>query len=176
MRTDGIWGNIFRFSRRQEPLIEILHNVPLFREFTEKELRVLEGLVHVRTYQPGEAVFVESEPGAGMYVIRSGRVDIKLKHRSEQPLLLAELQTGDFFGEMALLGDSARSATAMARERSDLIGFFHPDLEELMELHPMIGAKIAFGLAHTLAERLRYTNSQLREVWEIRGASDATTG
>jgi CRP-like cAMP-binding protein len=176
MKTDGIWGNIFRLSKRQESLAEILHKVPLFRELTPKELRILDGLVHIRTYQPGEAVFVESEPGAGMYVIKSGHVDIKLKHRSEQPLLLAELQTGDFFGEMALLGDSARSATAIARERSELIGFFHPDLQELMTLHPVIGAKIAFGLAHTLAERLRYTNTQLREVWEIRGANDATTG
>ena len=176
MKTDGIWGNIFRFSKRQESLAEILHHVPLFRELSPKELRILEGLVHIRTYQTGEAVFVESEPGAGMYVIKSGHVDIKLKHRTEQPLLLAELQPGDFFGEMALLGDSARSATAVARERSELIGFFHPDLQELMDLHPVIGAKIAFGLAHTLAERLRYTNTQLREVWEVRGSHDAVTG
>jgi CRP-like cAMP-binding protein len=163
MKTDGIWGNIFRFSQRQDSLAEILHKVPLFRELTLKELRILEGLVHIRTYQPGESVFVESEPGAGMYVIKSGNVDIKLRNGSKQPLLLAELQTGDFFGEMALLGDSARPATAIARERSELIGFFHPDLEELTALHPMIGAKIAFGLAHTLAERLRYTNSQLQD-------------
>jgi CRP-like cAMP-binding protein len=176
MKTDGIWSNIFRLSPRQESLAEILQKVPLFCELTPKELRILEGLVHIRTYHPGEAVFVESEPGAGMYVIKSGHVDIMLKHRSDQPLLLAELEPGDFFGEMALLGDSARSATAVARERSELIGFFHPDLEELMGLHPITGAKIAFGLAHTLAERLRYTNAQLRDVWEIRGAHEATTG
>ena len=176
MKTDGIWANIFRLSPREESLAEILQNVPLFSALTPKELRVLEGLVHIRSYQPGEAVFVESEPGAGMYVIKSGRVDIMLKQRSENPLVLAELETGDFFGEMALLGDSARSATAIARERSELIGFFHPDLEELMRLHPVTGAKVAFGLAQTLAERLRYTNSQLREVWEIRGPHEATTG
>jgi CRP-like cAMP-binding protein len=109
-------------------------------------------------------------------VIRSGRGDIKLKDRSDQPLLLAELQAGDFFGEMALLGDSTRSATAIAREPSDLIGFFHPDLEELIEVHPAVGAKIALGLAHTLAEGLRFTNTQLREVWDVRGRHEAVTG
>jgi CRP-like cAMP-binding protein len=176
MNSDGIWGNIFRFSKRQESLADVLHNVPVFRDLTPKELRILEGLVHIRTYEAGEPVFLESEPGAGMYVIRSGRVDIKLKYRSEQPLLLAELQAGDFFGEMALLGDSTRSATAIARESSDLIGFFHPDLEELIELRPAIGAKIALGLAHTLAERLRFTNTQLREVWDVRGRHEAVTG
>jgi CRP/FNR family cyclic AMP-dependent transcriptional regulator len=172
MKTDGIWGNIFRYGNRKESLAEILQNVPLFHSLTPKELRILEKLVHVRTYEADEPVFVESEPGAGMYVIRSGRVDIKLKHQSEHPLLLAELQTGDFFGEMALLGDSSRSATAVARESSELIGFFHPDLEEIMNLHPTMGAKIAIGLAKTMADRLRYTNTQLRDVWDIRGANE----
>ena len=71
-----------------------------------------------------------------MYVIRSGRVDVVLKHNTLNPIILAELEPGDFFGEMALLGDSSRSATAVARERSELIGFFHPDLLEIINLHP----------------------------------------
>jgi CRP/FNR family transcriptional regulator, cyclic AMP receptor protein len=168
MRADGVWGNIFRRGNHQQSLVDILRTVPLFRELTPKELRTLERVVHIRTYQPGETVFVETEPGAGMYVIRSGRVDIVLKHKTENPLRLAELETGDFFGEMALLGDASRTATAVARERSELIGFFHPDLLEIINLHPVMGAKISFGLARTLAERLRHTNLQLRDVWEVR--------
>ena len=104
-----------------------------------------------------------------MYVIRSGRVDIVLKPNTQNPIILAELEPGDFFGEMALLGDTARSATAVAREASQLIGFFHPDLLEIISLHPVMGSKITFGLAKTLSERLRYTNDQLREIWDIRG-------
>src|SRR6185503_1368253 len=133
------------------------------------ELKILQRVVHIRTYEAGEPVFLETEPGAGTYVIRSGRVDIVLKHKSENPLILAQLESGDFFGEMALLGDTSRSATALARERAELIGFFHPDLIEIINLHPSTGAKISLGLARTLAERLRYTNAQLRDIWEIRG-------
>jgi CRP-like cAMP-binding protein len=77
---------------------------------------------------------------------------------------------------MALLGDGSRSATAVSREKSELIGFFHPDLLEILNLHPVMGAKITFGLAKTLADRLRYTNAQLRDVWEIRGPNEAVTG
>src|ERR1700730_11440885 len=141
MKADGIWGNIFRLGPRKESLADILQNIPLFHDLTPKELRILERVVHIRTYDAEESVFVETEPGAGMYVIRSGRIDIVLNYKSENRLILSELEAGDFFGEMALLGDTARSATALARERSELIGFFHPDLIEIINLHPGMGAK-----------------------------------
>lgn len=176
MQADGVWSNIFRLGRRKETLGETLRNVPLFENLTPKEVRVLERVVHIRTYQDGEDVFNETEPGAGVYVIRSGRVDILLKPKSDNPLVLAELQAGDFFGEMALLGETTRSATAVARDGAELIGFFHPDLIEIIDLHPAMGAKISFGLAKTLADRLRYTNEQLREVWEIRGPNETPAG
>ena len=169
MKVDGIWANIFRLHTGKESLAEILQNIPLFHELSTKELKILERMVHIRTYLPGEPVFVETEPGAGMYVIRSGRVDIVLNNKRESQLMLAELETGDFFGEMALLGDTSRSATAVARERSELIGFFHPDLLEIISIHPTMGARISIGLAKALAQRLRYTNSQLRDIWDLRG-------
>jgi CRP-like cAMP-binding protein len=168
----SIWSNIFRLSRKKETLGETLHGVPLFQDLSPKELRILERVVHLRAYHDTETVFDETEPGAGMYVIQSGRVD--LNARSESPLILAELRTGDFFGEMALLGETTRSATAVARGRAELIGFFHPDLLEIIDLHPGVGAKICYALARTLAERLRYTNMQLRDIWEIRGPHETT--
>ena len=171
MEQDGIWGRIFRLSRNKESLADILRTIPLFADLTQKELSILEEAVHIRTYQAGDTVFVETEPGAGMYVIQSGHVNIVLQHRSETPKVLAELEPGDFFGEMALLGDTTRSATALAIDRCELIGFFHPDLQEVIKLHPQIGAKITLGLAKTLAERLRYTNDQLREIWDTRGTA-----
>ena len=172
MKQDGIWGSLFRSRRREESLADILHHIPLFGELTAKELRILEQVVHIRNYQADEPVFVGTESGAGMYVIRSGRVNIVLNHKSDNPILLSELQAGDFFGEMALLGDSARTATAIAQDTSVLIGFFHPDLVEIISLHPEMGAKISMGLAKTLADRLRYTNEQLREVWGVRDPNE----
>jgi CRP-like cAMP-binding protein len=174
MKANGIWANIFRLGTQKESLAETLHNIPLFSDLTAKELKILERVVHIRTYAGGEPVFMETEPGAGMYIIRSGRVDIVLNQKNANPLTLAELVAGDFFGEMALLGDTSRSATARAREKSELIGFFHPDLIEIINIHPSMGAKISLGLAHTLADRLRYTNAQLRDIWEIRGSDSAT--
>ena len=127
---------------------------------------------HSVSFPAGGRIYKEGEIGTEMYVIRSGRVDIVLNYRAENRLILAEMEAGDFFGEMALLGDTSRSATAIVRERADLIGFFHPDLIEIINVHPAMGAKISLGLARTLAERLRYTNTQLRDLWQIRRANE----
>ncbi|HEX4996689.1 MAG TPA: cyclic nucleotide-binding domain-containing protein [Terriglobia bacterium] len=167
---NGIWGNVFRLDRRKNSLLDVLREVPLFADLSPRELRVLEEAVHVRTFAPGEPVFSEGDAGAAMYVIQSGKVDVMLRRGSYDPILLAELVTGDFFGEMALLGDSIRSAGAVAREGSTVIGFSHPDLAAIIEVHPRMGARICLGLAKTLAERLRYTNGQLRDIWDIRSA------
>ena len=59
MKADGIWGNIFRAGRK-ETLAEILQFVPLFRELTPKELKILELVVHIRTYEAGEPVFLRT--------------------------------------------------------------------------------------------------------------------
>jgi CRP/FNR family cyclic AMP-dependent transcriptional regulator len=147
MQTDGIWANIFRLGHTRETFPDTLRRVPMFKELGDRELRTLSALVHTRTYKSDELIFMEKEPGAGMYVVLSGGVDILLDHESEKPLLLAQLEAGDFFGEMALLGEGERSATARARESSELIGFFHPDLIELMGLHPGTGARITLGSA-----------------------------
>lgn len=170
MKPDGIWGRISHLNRRTDSVADILHRVPLFADLSAKELRVLEEAVHRRSYHPGETVFVEGDPGAGMFVIESGRVDILMRHGTANPMLLAELESGDFFGEMALLQNTPRSATAIAREQSDLIGFFQPDFMEIHKLHPQTAARIALGLAQTLAERLRHTNTQLSEAAEHGGS------
>lgn len=167
MQTDGIWSNIFRLGRANPGMSELLRKVPISRDLNDRELKTLETIVHLRTYKAEETVFVESEPGVGMYVINSGGVDVLLNQDSDEPLYLAQLEPGDFFGEMALLGEGLRSATARTRKKSDLIGLFHPDLVEIMNLHPIMGAKITLGLSKTLAERLRFTNNQLREIWAI---------
>ncbi|GIS54403.1 hypothetical protein Ct9H90mP29_14450 [bacterium] len=93
-----------------------------------------------------------------MYVILDGAVEIK---DPESGTIFASLETGDFFGELALLDEEPRSASAHAIQPSRLIGFFRTDLLTLMKIYPELGNKIMLNLARVLGERLRKTNEEL---------------
>ena len=123
--------------------------------------------MHLRRFRPGEEVFREGEPGVGMYIIRSGGVDIFQRGEDGSEQHLAHLETGDFFGELALLDEAPRSATARATESTELWGIFRPDLMDLIQRDPRLGLKIVLPLARLVGERLRRTNELLKRVSEV---------
>jgi len=161
----AFWANIFKKnSETQKSLSDVLKSIPIFSSLTGRELKKVEQIVHLRNYRAQEVVFRQNEPGVGMYVIRSGQVDIiyNLGKASARPL--AHLEAGDFFGEMALWDEAPRSASAVAVEPSELIGLFRPDLLDLIERNPRLGIKIILPLLQLLGERLRRTNEALHAV------------
>jgi CRP-like cAMP-binding protein len=68
----------------------------------------------VKTYQKSDVIFRQGSPGEEMYIIYKGKVCLYTEGKSGQKELLASLEAGDFFGEMALVDDSPRSATGIA--------------------------------------------------------------
>ncbi len=138
----------------------ILAKVPIFEDLTRRELAAVMRILHEREYQEEEIIFRESEPGMGMYIIQSGTVAIISETGQLQ---LSELGEGAFFGEVALLDDSPRSATAVAKTPCKIFGFFQPDLFGLMARDPRLGLKIVFRLARLIAERVRKTNLRAQE-------------
>ncbi len=163
---DAFWGNIFKKENNQkETTIALLRNVPLFKEMKKAELRDLEKNIHRRNYKAEENIFYEGEPGVGMYIIQEGSVIINKTQDNGKKEKLAELKKGEFFGELALLDESPRSAAAQAEEDTSILGLFRPDLIELIERKPRLGNKLLFELAHLIGERLKHTNKELEEVW-----------
>jgi len=161
----AFWANIFKKkSEEQKSLSDILKSIPIFSTLNGRELKKVEQIVHLRNYQAQEVVFRQSEPGVGMYVVRSGEVDIVYDLGKSSAQQLAHLEVGDFFGEMALWDEAPRSASAVAVEPSELIGLFRPDLLDLIERNPRQGIKIILPLLQLLSERLRRTNEALHAV------------
>ncbi|HFE52369.1 MAG TPA: cyclic nucleotide-binding domain-containing protein [Bacteroidetes bacterium] len=165
---DSFWGNIFanKNPEGREAILSILRKIPVFADLKPRELKEFERVLHRREFEKGEVIFREGEPGVGMYIIYKGSVGIFKNTPSGGEELLAELKPGEFFGEMALLDESPRSATAKALEDSIILGLFQPDLFDLIERKPKLGTKILLNLAHIIGERLRRTNAELQQLRE----------
>ena len=126
---------------------------PLFDRISQRQCRELVKTMHPRQYKKDELVFSSGEIGASIVLIRSGGIEIKAADK-----LLAELGSGDFFGEVALIIDEPRTADAIATEDSELIFFLRSDLEEWVKRSPRSGAQFMLNIATVLAARLRHTN------------------
>lgn len=165
MSGSALWKNLFSGKSVQEGSIEsVLSRVPVFANLSARELRGVAAIVHKREYKAGEPVFYQGDPGLGMYIIQEGEVSIRIAEHEGDDKELAVLTEGDFFGELALLDESPRSASAVCHTDCLLIGFFRTDLFELIEQKPNLGNKVVLKLAEILALRLRKTDKELSKV------------
>jgi len=161
----AVWRNLFSGKSIQDGSTEaVLSRVPAFTDLTPRELRGVAAIVHKREYKAGEPVFYQGDPGLGMYIIREGEVSIRIAEGDGEDKEIAVLTDGDFFGELALLDESPRSATAICRTDCSLIGFFRTDLFEMIEQKTDLGLKIVMRLAEILAVRLRKTDKELSKL------------
>ncbi|MEO0452906.1 MAG: cyclic nucleotide-binding domain-containing protein [Verrucomicrobiota bacterium] len=154
----AIWsaamGNFFSRKNELPEVLAALSKVELFSELTNRELKILEPIIHERLFVPDEIVFEEEQEGLGMYLVLEGKIQI-VRTKGKKLEEIATLEPGNYFGELALLDGAPRSATAIALESSRLAGFFRPEFFEIMETHGRLGAKISLSLARLTGRRFR---------------------
>jgi len=131
-----------------------LQSSPLFRSLKPLEIKFVDGLMHERRYLPDEIVFDEGEEGQALYLVMSGRVQVSRSHARGRDVV-SELGPGSFFGDLALLDNSPRSAQVRALEGCELAVFFRDDFLALMDTDAVIGYKISLALARHIGVRLR---------------------
>lgn len=161
-----LWANLFR--PKPDRLTETARQwkaTPLFRDIPESQCRALVQEMHFRGFGPEEPVFRHGDLGAGAVLIRSGRVAVRAGDKT-----LAELEAGDFFGEVALVTEETRTADVVCTEDSELVFFLRANLEEWVDRSPEHGAQFMANLAKVLAGRLRHANALLSEAREAHDA------
>jgi CRP/FNR family cyclic AMP-dependent transcriptional regulator len=161
--VNAFWGNIFLRYRLRESIgnLDALKLCPLFRRLNVRELKRVAGIVYDRSYQAGEYLFEKDQPGAAMFIVKSGRVAIIVPDGDGSETALAEIAPEEFVGELALLDDTPRSASARAIEKTDAIAFFREDLNEMLDTYPTIASKILKELSIIIGQRLKASNEQL---------------
>ncbi len=107
----------------------------------------------VQQFMSGEIIFKEGEPGKNMYIILEGDVEIFLVTGGGEKIL-SVLTKGEFFGEMALIDDSPRSATARCKTPTKVLLMSDDQLDAYIESHPAFAVK----MIRNLVKRLRGAN------------------
>jgi uncharacterized membrane protein len=140
---------------------ELLAQIPLFQGLSDHDGEALAARLSEKTYAAGDVVFSQGESGASMYVVRSGAVQIFLpsKEAHTPPVILKELHTGEYFGELAVFDDKPRSASVRALVDTVLLELTREELGE----HLGRSKTAAMTILAEMAERLRETNTMLSQ-------------
>jgi len=165
--VNPIWSNIFHKTPEKDSLAYYLGQLPMFSELTPREINFLENLVHVRSYRSNEIIFEESDPGSGMYMVRTGSVVIFSRTQQGKEHELANLGPGDFFGETTLTSPAIRSASARTKEATELVGLFRSDLLEATEENPQASCSLLLGLTRVMSERLQAAGLEIRRLQDL---------
>lgn len=132
--------------------ILLLKNAPAFNQVKTEDLKVVAQSLEEETYFAGERVFDIGEHGDCMYIIQSGKIGISLDKKYSE--YVAELGEGECFGEMNLLDNLPRSASAHVIEDSILLSLEKSRLRGLIINYPELG----LGILSSLSLRLRQAN------------------
>lgn len=138
-----------------------LETSELFRHLKPDELKALKTFARERTYKSGEDIFKEGDAGDGIYVVKEGQVEISGIVGENVRVSFSKVSPGDIFGEMAVLEDKPRSASATARKETTVYFLERAGMLKLLEQSPTF----SLMLLREISRRLREFNRQyLREV------------
>jgi CRP-like cAMP-binding protein len=145
-------------DQEQVVRLNILERVPLFAGLSRRQLGKLLVKFFEKEYGSGETIFNEGEPGKALFVVLAGSVSI-CRALNEGEEVLAKLSAGGYFGELALIDDQPRFASARATEASRLLILYRSDFEDLMEGQRALAIQVMGNLLKTLAGYVRRAQS-----------------
>lgn len=141
-------------ERRLE--LDTLRAIPLFKYVSARNLERIMAITARRRFEAGAEVFAVKSEGDALYVVVDGRVEL-----SRGGLVLATIKAGGHFGEMAMVDQSPRSATARAATPVRALVLERRRFFELMRTDPLLAVKLTWSIIQTLNTRLRLTNREL---------------
>jgi CRP/FNR family transcriptional regulator/CRP/FNR family cyclic AMP-dependent transcriptional regulator len=139
--------------------IILLKQSTVFSSVRTDDLRVLAPVLQAQTYVAGDSVFHRGEVGEYMYLIESGVIGIHLTEPGREAVEIGRLERGECFGEMGLLDELPRSATAKVIEDATLLALDKERLRALIANHP----ELALGMLKSLSLKIRSVDEKLIE-------------
>lgn len=153
--------------------ISFLHELDLFYNLTATQLELVDSLCDERTYEAGDLIIEENSRETELYLIIHGSVNILVNpnlvsprpDESHQPVVIATLRQGQSFGEVALVDEGVRTASARAAEKNTrLLRIQRNRFMLICNSYPELGYRVMFNLASDLALKMRNTDLKIREI------------
>jgi len=137
----------------------MLADVELFEHLNDDDRASLAEAIDVRELAAGDTLFKAGEPGEALYVVRSGEIELFIKDTAGQRIALALVGAGEMFGELALLDQGPRTATAIAMSDTELLELDRDDLLLLFQRSPAAALRLlaAMGRMTRKADELLKT-------------------
>ncbi len=139
----------------EDSLDNFLHRLPVMAGLSEEALQFLGALAHEENHAAGAVIVREGEPGDRVYFVCTGKVRIVKDHVAAQPVQLAEMGPGDYFGEMSLVESFVRSASVVALEPTRVFTLKGANFYKLYRAQPEQYGIVILNIARDLARRLR---------------------
>ncbi len=139
-----------------------LRKVALFESLLPEHLKLVAGIVEERTYQPSTTIFKDGDIADRFFFIISGKVRISKQIPGMGEEALAILEPGDYFGEMALIDDSPRSADAITNTTVVVGCIAKATFEDLLFMNKDLAYDMLWTFVRTLSARLRDANEKMR--------------
>ena len=146
--------------------LEFLGNVEVFKGFAQEELEAIANICVVKEFKEGETVFSKDASPEEMFILNSGRCDVKISVGGPAEIYtIYPLTPGDIFGEVGFIDSSPRSATVKCVKDVEVIVLPREKFAVLCGEKPHIGYIVMKNLAIILAQRLRETDKEFKNFY-----------
>ena len=141
--------------------VKLLQQSPLFKRFSQRELKKVLEVTREKHYPAGHTVFYEGEKGRSLYFIKSGTISVVKRDSEDKDKTIAFLYEGEPFGEMALIDGGPRSARIITNTPAVLLEIRRQALMKLFAHKPDLEIKFLRAFNIFLVQRLREANENL---------------
>lgn len=152
-------------------IVNFLKQCDIFYQFTPTQLELVANICHEVTYQKDDLIFKENSGSKELYVIVQGEIDIVVDpslvgtiEDGTENRVIATMRRGQSFGEVALVDEGLRSASACVSQKDTRLLIIPRDkLIMLCDTYPQLGYRLMYNLAADLAMKIRNTDLRIRE-------------
>jgi CRP/FNR family cyclic AMP-dependent transcriptional regulator len=138
-------------------LLPVLKQIPLFSNLDESLHKEIIQHIVLMYYPANYTIFKENDEGDALYIIKKGTIQIyhEPKEEGDLPKNIAEINKGGFFGEMALVSDQPRNASAKTMVESEVFILSKDDFKKLLDSNPTLAAQISAAVVDRTNENLQ---------------------